>query len=69
MVQQVRPHHGETLLYGAAIRKVRRDTSIRGTDNIKKEDSDFRHAVTPVNVVRKRQKRMSNVQTQEKNIK
>ena len=75
MVQQVRPHHGETLLDGAA-QSVRYGGILRDRsgqpDNINSQEvadsknfvmgSDAAEFVNKVNdQVRKRQKRMSNV--------
>ena len=75
MIQQVRPHHGETLLDGAA-QSVRYEEQLRDRsgqpDNVNSEEvadstnfvmgSDAAEFVNKVNdQVRKRQKRMSNV--------
>ena len=71
MVQQVRPHHGETLLDGVA-QSVRYRWILRQTDNINSQEeadstnfimgSDAAEFVNKVNdQVRKRQKKMSNV--------
>ena len=82
MVQQVRPHHGETLLDGAA-QSVRYGGILRDRsgqlDNINFQEvtdsanfvmgSDAAAFVNQVNdQVRKRQKKFQTLQAQEKNI-